>query len=164
MEEIGSLAELTGLKSIGFIDCDSITDISVINELPSLTRLVLPANTSQEMFSDIIDNQKSLQVLDLFNCEDITDISPLEGYTGLKALSVDTVHTDFRSLYQMKELELLVLGKDYFKDSLFIAELQDSLPDTKIVPGGGFCMGSGWILLIFPFLFILIQIRKVSKK
>jgi len=45
-----------------------------------------------------------------------------------------------------------------------ISDLQDALPDTQIVPGGGLCLGSGWILLLIPLVFMIRLIFRINKK
>ena len=91
--------------------------------------------------------------------EELENLKPLENYSGIKALTLDTGFVDFAPLYQMKDLELLVLGESYFDDSLKMEALQNTLPKTKIVPGGGMCLGSGWILLLLPILSVLLVFK-----
>ena len=56
-------------------------------------------------------------------------------------------------LDSLEQLKLLVLTSEVFDDyPLFITELRTSLPDTRIVPGSGLCLGSGWLLLLIPFI------------
>jgi hypothetical protein len=67
---------------------------------------------------------------------------------------------DLRPVYQLIGLELLVLPEELFEDSLAIAEIQQAMPGTRVIAGGGFCLGSGWILLLVPAVIILIIVRK----
>lgn len=161
--EIGALAELMGLRDLGLTACESIPDIAIIQELPSLSRLSLPLDTKQEEFAGIISKQESLQVLEIL-CEDLSDLSPLEGYTGLKALSLSEKYPDLSPLYPMEDLDLLVLGETYYEDSLGLVALQNALPDTKIVQGGGLCMGSGWLLLLVPVIILLLISKTRNNK
>ncbi|MGC9470806.1 MAG: hypothetical protein ACP5D1_04615, partial [Bacteroidales bacterium] len=47
--------------------------------------------------------------------------------------------------------EMLVIEQNiYDKSPDQIDRLKEALPGTRIVPGGGFCLGSGWILLLLP--------------
>ena len=87
-------------------------------------------------------------------------LSPLEYYSGLKALTLDFDVDDLSPVCQLTGLELLVLAEDFFEDTLAITEIQQALPDTRIVAGGGFCLGSGWILLLVPAIIILVMVRK----
>ncbi|MCK5644520.1 MAG: hypothetical protein KAJ19_27225, partial [Gammaproteobacteria bacterium] len=164
LEEIGTLVDFMELKSVGFPGCEDIMDVSVIEELPALNRLSLPPNTSQEEFSNIIDTLRSLQVLELLEMDSIVDLSPLSGYVGLRALILGTGFTDLTPLYQLKDLELLILEENYFDDSLNVAEIQNALPETKIVQGGGFCLGSGWILLLIPAVLLFVLFKSGHNK
>ena len=160
LKEIGAAADLAGITCLGLTGCQNIIDIPVILQMPQLTRLSVPGNTSQMEFADIITRQSSLQVLELIGCDGITDLSPLEYYSGLKALTLDFDVDDLSPVCQLTGLELLVLAEDFFEDTLAITEIQQALPDTRIVAGGGFCLGSGWILLLVPAIIILVMVRK----
>ena len=160
LETIGSLSGLKGLEGLGFSGCGNIKDVHVIGELPELERLSLPSGTGQEEFESIIKAQHSLQVLELLDCENINDLSPLIELPELDILTVSIEDLDPKSLGGLKELELLVLDKDYFEDSLKIVSLKQALPDTKIVPGGTFCLGSGWLLLLIPMVLLWIALKR----
>ncbi len=160
LKEIGSVADLAGITCLGLTGCQNIIDIPAILQIPQLTRLSVPGNTSQMEFADIISRHNALQVLELVSCDSITDLSPLEDYSGLKALTLDLNVSDLKPVCQLTGLELLVLSEDFFEDSLAITEIQQAMPDTRIVAGGGFCLGSGWILLLVPAIIILVILRK----
>ncbi len=164
LSEINTLSQFTNLKSIGFTQCDKISDISVINNIPSLTWLSLPPNTSQENFTEIMETHLFLKVVELIGCKEIHDLSPLEKLSELKAISLDVSTTDFTPLYHLPGLELIILENEVYEEQgEAISELQDALPDTQIVPGGGLCLGSGWILLLIPLVLtfrIISMLRK----
>ncbi len=160
LKEIGSVADLAGITCLGLTGCQNIIDIPAILQMPQLTRLSVPENTSQMEFAEIITRQSALQVLELVSCDSITDLSPLEDYSGLKALTLDLNVQDLKPVYQLTGLELLVLAEDFFEDSLSITQIQQAMPDTRIVAGGGFCLGSGWILLLVPAIIVLVILRK----
>jgi len=159
LKDIGAAAELPGMTCLGLTGCEDIIDIPAIIQMPQLTRLSLPGNTSQAEFMDILTSLSNVQVLELIGCNSITDLSPLENYSGLKALTLDLDVPDVHPVCQLKGLELLVLKEDFFNDSLAISEIRHALPDTRIVAGGGFCLGSGWILLLIPAIIILIILK-----
>jgi hypothetical protein len=161
LREISAIAELRSLTCLEFTGCKHITDIPAMLRLPSLTRLSIPGNTTQEEFADIISRQDALQVLELIDCDSITDLSPLVESPTLKALTVDFELSDPAQLKRISGLELLVLGEDFFEDSLAIAGIRQAMPDTRIVAGGGFCLGSGWILLLLPGIILWILVRQL---
>jgi hypothetical protein len=160
LKEIGAISDLPGIICLGLTGCQNILDIPAILQMPQLTRLSIPANTSQTEFADIITRHGSLQVLELIGCDSITDLSPLEDIAGLKALTLDLEVHDLHTVTQLTGLELLVLGEDFFEDSLAIAKIRQAMPETRIVAGGGFCLGSGWILLLIPVIMIMVMVRK----
>ena len=161
LKEIGSAVDLDGITCLGLTGCENITDIPAILQMPQLTRLSVPGNISQMEFADIINWHSTLQVLELIGCDNITDLSPLEHYSGLKALTLDFDIHNLKPVYQLAGLELLVLAEDFFEDSLAITEIQQAMPETRIVAGGGFCLGSGWILLLIPAVIILVIVKKI---
>ena len=56
-------------------------------------------------------------------------------------------------LPSLDQLQLLILPTEIFDDSPeWIKDLKAELPNTKIVPGTGLCLGSGWLLLLIPFI------------
>ena len=161
LEEMSSVTDLSGIACLSLTGCPNIRDIMAIGELPALARLSLPGNITQEEFADILARQNRLQVLELIECDRLEDLTPLQDVTGLRALMLDSPIEDLTSIYGLSGLELLVLGGDYFDDSLALSDIRKALPDTKIVAGGGFCLGSGWILLIIPAILVMVLGRKV---
>ena len=160
LREITAIGEHRRLAFLGFTGCQHITNIPAIQEMTSLTRLSVPGNTSQAEFADIMARQETIQVLELIDCESITDLSPLENHTGLRALTVDFNLSDPAQLCRLSGLELLVLGENILEDSLAMAEIRKALPETRIVAGGGFCLGSGWILLLLPAILLCSLVRQ----
>jgi hypothetical protein len=157
---IEALQNFRDLKSLGISDCDHIQDIAIINEVPGLERLSLTSDISQADFEAIIAGQPNLKVLELIYCENITDLSPLKGISGLEVLTIGLENADLSPLYGMQNLELLTLEQEFFEDSLLIETMKRALPDTRIVPGGTFCLGSGWLLLLIPVILTWVALKK----
>lgn len=78
----------------------------------------------------------------------------------LKVLTVSDTLRDQSTPLQLKNLEYLSLPVASLEDSVFVNQLQKALPNTHIVPNDGFCMGSGWLLLIIPAIFLGVIIRR----
>jgi hypothetical protein len=70
-------------------------------------------------------------------------------------LTITDTITDIASIKTLRNLKYLSLPYDFLDDSVNRAELQKSLPGTRIVPNEGFCMGSGWLLLLIPLVLII---------
>jgi hypothetical protein len=69
--------------------------------------------------------------------------------------------TDTASIKSLKSLKYLSLPDKMLKDTLLKADLKRSLPGTIIVANHGFCLGTGWLLLIIPLLLVF---RILSRK
>jgi hypothetical protein len=144
------------LKSLSLAGCDVTIDSAFRTRLSNLQYLALPAEISQEDFNQLIQKQSSLEVLEIHGSDSISDLSILTDLTQLKALTIDLPDIDFTQLYDLNNLELLILNSDlYENDSVQIEKLKAALPETNIYPGGGLCLGSGWLLLMIPFILFM---------
>jgi len=140
-------SELTTLESIEFpkslrklhlISCDTLSDISGLGDLQNLKHLSL-----------------KLKVVELIGCSDIRDLSPLQALPDLNILVLQLEKEQLSMLDSLEQLKLLILTDEVFDDNPeWITELRASLPSTTIVPGSGLCLGSGWLLLLLPFILI----------
>ena len=143
------------MKSLGLSGSDDVTFPDAIGELTGLKRIAFPANTSQEEFASILDRLPSLEEVDLINCRNVVDLSPLKDKENLEILALHTVDMWPQNLESLTQLEMVILTADIFEDNPErIAELHRQLPNTLIVPGSGLCMGSGWLLLLVPLVII----------
>ena len=145
---ISALADLTGL---GFFYCEGAVDLSKLQNLSRLRWFSFPPNVTQSGFSRFLSQHPKLDVVDLIGCEEIDDLSPLAGLAQIKGLSLDVAVEDVSPLYQLTDLEVLILGEGSF-DEEECEKLQAALPDTQIVINSGGCLGSGWILLMIPII------------
>ena len=157
---IGPLAGLENLRGLGLCGCEDIQDYSMLAGIEGLERLSLGAEIGQEELVSIIGAQTELEFLELYECDSTCDLSMLEGLKELKMLIVGFEGYDISRLEGLTGLDLLVLEQEYYNDSLAILNLKKALPGTKVVPGGTLCLGTGWLLLLFPALLIWALIRK----
>jgi len=159
--DIDRIKEFPKLNRLGLLDCDTINDVSVLTEIPSLQWLSFPPEISQESFDQIINHHASLQGVEMLYCDSVKDLSSLVQLKVLKSLTIALDEIDYKSLEQLTGIELIVIDEgqfDFAEDE--IAALKEALPDTHIVPGGGFCMGSGWVLLLIPVLLLAFGYRR----
>ena len=154
-----SLKELEMLSLVG----DDFKNISTINNLHSLKWLGLPSNISQNEFNSIIERNNKLEILEIIECEDVTNMEFLKEMNKLDALIITNSISDYTSLHFLKNLKYLSIPADDYKDSKKTDSLRNSLPGVTIVPNEGFCLGSGWILLMIPLIFF-IRLLLVSKR
>ena len=112
-----------------------------------------PRDISQEAFDQWCSNPGNIKVLEITHNSNITDLTPVSNLSGLEVLMLDVPEASLDPLRDMSQLRLLVIEHDRYEESAEqIAALKNALPQTRIVPGGGFCLGSGWIMLLIPFL------------
>ncbi len=156
LSDIGYLREIPSLNTLGFPFCSRITDIQAMNHFHSMMWLSYPTYTNPEEFSQISTFFPDLQVLELIGCEKISDLSAIATMDALQCLIIDLPDIDLTPLSTMSNLGLLVIEEDKFEESANeISGITEALPGLQVLPGGGLCMGSGWILLLFPMLFLI---------
>ena len=161
--DISALSELPNIEVLTLTGCDNISNISILQKNHALTWFSLPPDITQESFASIIPMLSSLQVLELNGCSDIGNLAPLKELPQLRYLIfLPEIIDDYSVLKELTGLELLVLPQDEFGESpKMISSLRDALPDCRVVPGGA-CLGSGWVLLLYPAVFLLILFRRKS--
>ena len=127
---------------------------SNLNELSKIRWTTFSSNTSQDDFNQFIKSHPALEVVEIIKNKGINSLQPLLGLGKLYGLTISDTLTDIATIKSLRNLKYLSLPKAVLKDSLRKAELQKSLPDTRIVANQGFCLGSGWLLLIIPFILL----------
>ncbi len=156
LSDIGYLREISSLKTLGFPFCSRIKDIQTMNHFHSMMWVSYPTLTKPEDLSQISSSFPDLQVLELIGCEKIRDLSDVATMDALQCLIIDLPDIDLTPLSTMSNLRLLVIEEDKFEESTDeISGITEALPGLQVLPGGGLCMGSGWILLLFPMLFFI---------
>ena len=155
LTDITGLSGHPALEELSLLSCDTVTDLSPVDGLTKLKSLSLPPAVTQEEFAAIAAGHKRLQALELVGCNNIDDLSPLEGLGQLMSLSIDQDAIDYDALARLEGIGVIVIGQDHFEGpDPGLTALKAALPGTYIVPGGGFCMGSGWILLLLPVILV----------
>jgi len=162
MEEIRNLPKLCRLNLTA---CEDFDQLDQFQEMEDLRWISFPANISQKEFQNLSTKMKKAEVVELIACPDIADLYPLESLEQLRILALNLEKDQLSGLDSLKHLELLIVSDDLFNDNPnYISDLRSSLPNTKVVPGSGLCLGSGWLLLLLPLiLFFRFALgRKVS--
>lgn len=156
LSDISRLQETQNLIRLSLNDCDRIKELDVLYELDLLQGLSFPPNISHQEFQELTEGMKQLSMVELIDCPHIQDLSPLQGLPDLKILLLQLEFNQLNMLDSLDQVELIVLTSEVFEDNPeWIRELRSSLPNTNIVPGSGICLGSGWLLLLLPFILIL---------
>ena len=165
LSNIQYLKNITSLKSLGMPFCEKISELGPVSQHQSLLWISYPINTSPEMLSQINSFFPNLQVIELIGCEEIEEIAFLENMYSLKCVILDLPEMDLTPLASLSNLSLLVLEEDIFTESSEeISTIQEAIPGLISLPGGGLCLGSGWILLLFPMVCIIWVFRNKRKQ
>jgi hypothetical protein len=155
LNNIDKLRELDKLSELSLAQCYNLEDLDVLEELETLRRISFPPNISHNEFRRLTESLNHLEIVEFIECPEIEDLSPLQALPELEILLLQLEEDQLGGLDSLQQLELLVLTYDVFEDNPeWIKELRASLPDTKIVPGSGICLGSGWLLLLLPFILL----------
>jgi hypothetical protein len=92
----------------------------------------------------------------------INNLQPLLSLKNLFGLTVVDTLTDINTIKSLKNLKYLSLPKGVINDSIKKAMIHQALPGTVLASNEGVCLGSGWLLLLIPFviLFRFISMKK----
>ncbi|MBG0859723.1 MAG: hypothetical protein IQL11_09485 [Bacteroidales bacterium] len=169
------LSPLKNLKELVVIESDTILNPELINnhnklellslpgdepyynpaliQLPFLRWMTFSSKVTQEEFGSFIDAHPNLEVVEVLANEKITDLQPLSKLGNLYGLIVTDTVTDIGSIKNLTGLRYLSLPLDFLDENK--ADIRLALPGTRIAANQGFCLGSGWLLLLIPLILIM---------
>lgn len=124
----------------------------VINGLHSLRWITFSPDVTQSAFNSFFNNHLNIEIAEIFSNDTISSLSPLLKLKNLYGLTITDTLTDLASVKSLKNLKYLSLPSSVLEDKSVKDDLQKLLPDTRIVANEGFCLGSGWLLLVVPLL------------
>ncbi len=144
-----------GLERLSIQGPDAIPAMAV-GTYQHLTWLDLPEKETQQQFDSITNSNSGIKVIEFSGDSLIRDLSGAAKWKQLRAMIIygDTLYAK-AGLTQLQQLKLLSLPTKAFKDSIGIAGLRRSLPNTAIIPNDGACVGSGWLLLLIPLVVLI---------
>jgi hypothetical protein len=160
LEEIKSLNGIQALPQLqelgisGAKDQEPL-DFAPLDNLKQLRWVAFGRGITQGQFARVVQTHPDLQAVELLESEDIKSLAPLAGLRELRALVYlpKSGEGSIETLKQMKQLRLLVLSKETFKEKpADVAELRSELPGCVIAEGEPFCLGAGRILLLVPLV------------
>jgi hypothetical protein len=143
-------------------------DTREFKEGQPLKELGIKASVSQSLFDKIIQDQPALRWLEIYGDDTllVRNYESLRNLEQLRYLVITEKIGETTPIESMKKLRFLSVPAETRDDSLKLAALEKALPDTRVTPNGGFCMGTGWILLMWPLtalcLFVWIRIRRLN--
>jgi hypothetical protein len=119
----------------------------------------------QNIFNSFINNHPGLEVAEILKNDTISSFSSLLKLRNLYGLIVSDTLTDLSSVKSLKSLKYLSLPAYVLKDKSVKDELHKLIPEARIVANEGFCLGSGWLLIIVPLviLFSLVAKKKFQR-
>lgn len=164
LSDINGLSELKDLNSLSLAQCPKLRDPGLLKDMTSLKHLSLPPGINHQEFRELAQELKELELVELIDCPEIQDLSPLQELPELRILQLQLDPEQLGKLEDLDQLELVVLKREIFDDNPdLIKELKSSLPNTKIVPGSGICLGSGWFLLLIPLIWLFRYVPPLLK-
>ena len=155
LNNIDQIANLSKLCRLSLTACERINYVVPLQNLESLRWISFPTQISQAEFNELVPKMKHMEMAELIDCPKIADLSSLQEMEKLRILGLQLEQEQLNGLDSLTQLELLILEDDLFMDNdEWIKELRASLPSSQIVPGGGICLGSGWLLLLLPLILL----------
>jgi hypothetical protein len=155
-DEIKNLDLINGhtkLEVLSVTGDELIYDPDVI-KLPLLRWMTFSSNVTQEEFNSFIDTHPDLEVIELIKNDTISSFQALSKLRMLYGLVINDTVADIATIKTLSNLKYLSLPHDFLADTINKAEIKRSLPGTRIVANEGFCLGSGWLLLLIPLVLI----------
>ncbi|MEA3461800.1 MAG: hypothetical protein U9R49_07970 [Bacteroidota bacterium] len=164
LSDINALGNLPDLNRLGLSLCSQVKDVEQIYEINNLQSLAFPPNISHNDFRQLTERFPQLEMLELIGCTEIVNLAPLQALSELNTLVLQLEIEQLTMLDSLKQLKTLILTDEVFGDNPeWIKELRESLPTTTIVPGSGLCLGSGWLLLLLPFVLVFRYLIRTKK-
>jgi hypothetical protein len=178
------LRPLSNLKELFIFDCDTVLNVDLIKDhknlevlvpswkdfkyditekdLPSLRWITITSELPQDKFELLIASNPNLEVVEIVKNSKISNLQPLLKLKNLYGLTVVDTLTDISTVKSLKSLKYLSLPKRVINDGIRKALIQQALPGTVLASNEGVCLGSGWLLLLIPFvmLFRFISMKK----
>jgi hypothetical protein len=164
IENIDLIKNHTNLEVLSIIN-EKLNFRSVADELTGIRWITFSPDVTQGDFDSFISRHPDLEVAEILNNDTIISFSPLLKLNNLYGLTVTDTLRDLASVKALKNLKYLSLPSEVLDDKLVREELEKLLPDTRIVANEGFCLGSGWLLLLVPLVlfFRFFSERKLHK-
>jgi hypothetical protein len=116
-------------------------------DLPALRWIRFTSEVPQGVFDKFIGTNPELEVVEIIKNSEIANLASL--------------FTDMSSVKALKNLKYLSLPENILSDSLKKSILRQEMPGTVLAANEGVCLGSGWLLLLIPFVFLF---RMISRK
>jgi hypothetical protein len=179
------LKSLAHLKELMIFDCDTILNVELIkehkslevlipywedfkyditeNDLPALRWISFSSKLPQNIFESFIGSNPNLEVVEIIKNTNITNLQPLLSLKKLYGLTIVDTLTDINTVKSLKNLKYLSLPNGVLNDSIKKAIIHEALPGTVLASNEGVCLGSGWLLLLIPFIMLFSFVSKKKR-
>jgi hypothetical protein len=154
LNDISALKSFSGLEHLGLISCSSLTDVEALGELTSLRSISFNPLITKNEFASFAENHDDIESIELIGCSYINDLGPFARHKKLSCLAYFDTDIDLNSVYDLKKLKYLSLPDSIYNDPVQLEKIREKLPNCVIVPSVALCLGSGWLLLIIPVIFL----------
>lgn len=155
LSDIHELSDLQSLQRLSLMQCSRVKDLAPLQDLGPLQCLSFPPRITQQQFGELAAKFPQLELIELIGCPEIENLSPLQTLPHLHTLLLQLDIEQLTGLDSLTQLSTIILTDQIYNDNeQWIKDLKASLPETTIVPGSGLCLGSGWLLLLIPFILI----------
>jgi hypothetical protein len=175
--DLKEIESLSNLKDLIIKSADSIANPEVLKNMSSLEMLGVSSEyfkfdesldnlknlrwinigseISQPEFDRLISTHPDLEIVGILGCKKLNITSSLLKLDNLFGLTLYEYPEDSLSLSKLRNLKYLSVPRENIDKNSFYSELKQALPNTVIAANEGFCMGSGWILLILPLVIFI---------
>ncbi|MBN1926689.1 MAG: hypothetical protein JW798_12715 [Prolixibacteraceae bacterium] len=153
------LKQQKNLTRLGILT-DHADDWSLAGTQENVNWLVLYGDIGQGDFNSLVEQMPGIQVMELLQCDLVTDLNALTRLEALKALTVSDTLADRKTPLTLGGLDYISFPVDVLDDSLYMARLKEAHPNAVLVPNEGFCMGAGWLMLLVPAVLFVVLIRR----
>jgi len=164
LRDIQTLSQFPGLRAVSFQGSPELVDVSPLVRAGGLEWVGFPENTTQAQFSEVIENNQGIRYLELIRCKNVKDLLPAEGLPALEYLVILSEEGVRPALSEWPGLRLLALPEETFEDAGYIHQLRNENPDCTVIRAAPYCMGSGWILLLWLSIPGWMLLRRVTRR
>jgi len=152
---------------VGVAEGEEGAELSALRALSGLSMLGLQGGVTQTDFDGLLAANPRLRVVQLVGCGGIADLSAVRWLSELEALVCPGAPLpDATVLEGLPRLRLLALASDAFsaEKAESLLGLGERLPECQVAPVRGFCLGSGWLLLLVPMVGAALVARRILEE
>ncbi len=157
--DLAFVSDYENLTRLGVIS-DDTKNWNEIGQVEAIEWLLISANIDQNEFDELMRSLPKISILEMLQCDSIESVESLMALDELKALTISDTVRDLEAILKLKDLAFLSLPQSNLEDAAYAQKIEKALPNTVVVPNDGFCMGSGWILLMLPMIIIGVLLRR----